>query len=51
MSRPLRALAFLMQFATLGLAAAFVITRLFPERFEQAAPTAHARIQPVGPFS
>ena len=52
MSRPLRALAFLMQFATLGLAAAFVITRLFPERFEQAAPTAHASIQPgTGPFS
>jgi len=39
MSRPLRVLAFLLQFATIGLALAFVLTRLFPDRFA-AAPAA-----------
>ena len=42
MSRPLRSLTFVLQFATVGLALAFVVTRLFPERFEQAAPNAAA---------
>lgn len=43
MGRLVRALAFLLQFATLGLALAFVVTRLFPERFAPppaAAPAA-----------
>lgn len=40
MGRFLRAFAFILQFATLGLALAFVATRLFPERF--AAPAAGA---------
>ncbi|HET7845150.1 MAG TPA: trypsin-like peptidase domain-containing protein [Xanthomonadales bacterium] len=43
MSRSLRALAFLLQFATIGLALAFVLTRLFPDRFAPApapVPTA-----------
>jgi S1-C subfamily serine protease len=39
MGRNLRALAFLLQFATVGLALAFVATRLWPERFA-AAPVA-----------
>ena len=38
MSRTLRALAFLLQFATIGLALAFVATRLFPERFAAPGP-------------
>ena len=37
MTKTFRALAFLLQFATLGLAFAFVATRIWPERF---APTA-----------
>jgi len=38
-SNPTRFLLFVLQFATVGLALAFVVTRLFPERFD-AAPTA-----------
>ena len=44
MPRPFRAIAFVLQFAIVGLALAFVITRMFPERFATAAPTAHASI-------
>jgi len=46
----LRALGFLLQFATVGLALAFVVTRLAPERFAPAAPAAPAA-QPAGPAS
>jgi serine protease DegQ len=42
MGRNLRALAFLLQFATLGLALAFVATRLWPERFAAQPPAAAA---------
>lgn len=56
MSRPYRAFLFVLQFATLGLAVAFVVTRLYPERFAQAAPNAAATAAPsaagaVGPVS
>src|SRR5438045_1470982 len=44
MTKTFRALAFLLQFATLGLALAFVATRIWPERFApQPAPTPAAR--------
>ena len=52
MSRPYRAIVFVLQFATVGLALAFVVTRMFPERFARAAPTAIASATaPAGPHS
>jgi len=51
MGRNLRALAFLLQFATIGLAIAFVATRLWPERFAVAAPRPAAASAVAGPAS
>jgi S1-C subfamily serine protease len=51
--RALRVLAFVLQFATVGLAVAFVVTRLFPERFGASAPAiaVPATTTPPGPAS
>jgi len=52
MPRPFRSIAFVLQFAIVGLALAFVITRMFPERFARAAPAAQANAAPrTGPYS
>jgi serine protease DegS/serine protease DegQ len=47
MGRFVRALAFVLQFATVGLAIAFVATRMWPERFTTATPA----VAPAGPDS
>ena len=52
MSRPFRAIAFILQFAIVGLALAFVVTQMFPERFARVAPAALAvPTPPAGPHS
>ncbi len=52
MSRPFRALSFVLKFAVVGLALAFVIMQAFPERFVRAAPVAPASsAAPPGPHS
>ena len=59
MSRPFRAIAFVLQFAIVGLALAFVITRMFPDRFARATAPAQASVPapsavpaaPPGPHS
>jgi serine protease DegS/serine protease DegQ len=53
MSKVLRALAFVLQFATIGLAIAFVVTKLFPDRFGNghAAPPPDAAVPAAAPRS
>jgi serine protease DegQ len=51
MGSKLRALAFLLQFATIGLAIAFVATRLWPERFAMTAPRPASAVVTAGPAS
>jgi serine protease DegQ len=52
MSRPFRAIAFILQFAIVGLALAFVVTQMFPQYFAGAAPAAPAiPVAPAQPHS
>ena len=51
MSKALRALVFVLQFATVGLAIAFLVTRLFPERWGNGAAPIAAAPAPASPRS